>query len=77
MEASQRLEILMSERAQTLKRIAMLLGHIKELVNLIAELLEQQQHLEQQHDIGERPICCYECEKQRLISRGSESFDLN
>ena len=77
MEASQRLEILMSEQAQTLKRIGMLLGHIKELLNLIADLLEQQQHLEQQHDIDEQPNSGYEYEKQRLIPRGSESSDLN
>jgi hypothetical protein len=66
MEASQRLELLMSEQAQTLKQIGMLLGHIKQLLNLIAELLEQQ------HDIGEKATCCYECDRQRLINSGTE-----
>ncbi|HEY9726295.1 MAG TPA: hypothetical protein V6D50_07570 [Chroococcales cyanobacterium] len=75
--SQQQVEILMVEHTQTLERIGRLLGHIKELLNLIAELLEQQQHLKQQPDIGEKPTCCYECEKQQRIPRGSELFDLN
>jgi hypothetical protein len=71
MEASKRLEILLIEHTQTLKCTETLLGQIKQLLNIIAELLEQQQ------TIGEKATCCCDDKRQWLTNSGTEKSDQN
>lgn len=52
-ETSKRFDVLLVKQTKTLEEIGDLLEHIQQLVNLIAELLEQERELESQHCVSQ------------------------